>query len=90
MAKLTLPLILASASLSTAAVASHDSTVPYPTRGACESASAQQNIDDWDFVMEASWAFSTRGVRSLACLHTHIPAISGMTVSGTSQTAALK
>lgn len=46
----------------TAAIASHDPSDPYPTRGACESAAAQMSADDWDFVMAASMGFfSTRG-----------------------------
>lgn len=62
MKKIAILVALATAATSTAAVASHDPTTPYTTRGECESAAAQQSAADWDFVMDASMGFfTTRG-----------------------------
>jgi len=73
MSKVQFVATLAALTVPTAAAA-HDPTVPYASRGACESASAQLSQDDWDHVMQVAMGyFSTRGevasflTRQFAC-----------------------
>ena len=51
MTKFAIPLFVAAAVMATAAAA-HDTSTGYPTRGACESASAAMSNDERDWLVD--------------------------------------